>query len=1531
MSVSPIFQATARNADIQRSKGHSAVAAAAYISGLDVVETRNGEKVAYHRFSRKEEVLFSDLILTKDAPDYVPRDPIAYWQAREDFEDLYIRKRYRKSSEYAEERIGKAQVALKQVIPLPSEWSAAMIRDFGQRYGEAIGEEFGLPVHVAGHDDRLISRPGGANGKGKKGNGGSERGNAIKAARKKEELFLGLNNHLHVQIDHRQLTRDGWGSKPDFIAVSSFARNSWTEDNKRFIAQLINEISSENGLDIVAEARSLQQRGSPFSATVHEGQAATAMRRSGKKVSVAAFNDEVKLQNREEVLRDPDAVIRHISITRATFSEADLKRELFNRVLGDDADYALVEHRLMGSDLLVKVGEDVEGRTRYATREYIDREKTMFAAAGDLARSTGHEARQDVLENGLKERFAFLSAEQIDAVRLLGSTSAFGMIKGAAGVGKSTLLKAAIPAAEAAGQKIRAFAPTGQAAKILTREIGTQANTWASYTYRREKAEAARVFLDKAEKEKRELDARTKAALKRDIKKFEDIRIRPGDFVLVDEAGMLSVKDTSLLLDEVRRAGGAKIRLIGDDSQFSSVEAGAAFRGLVEEFGGAHVLTIRRQKQDWAKKASMGFERGDVRSGLSAYRDRNLVKFESDRASTYFAMVDAYMKDIEEHPGDSRQMLAYTKNDVAALNKIARQRHVAAGLVEAEGIDIAGQLVGRGDKVVFQANDLTGFKVKGLDGYSEGVANGSMGIVEKIDGSGQDTVFTVRLNDDSGIINRVSFRLEDYDAIQPAYAVTSHKSQGSTYSRVFALASRFQRTDAIYVAMTRAEQDTTLFVDASELKDFDDLVRSTSRRPASDLVRDYQPKPPAGTSEADPAWEIARRLSAARQDVVSIYSTIVNWKEFHEGDVALKEHPDYQLYREALEQREKEAKQALEYMRRYQDLRAIPDSTLTSAERQERDLAGHVARVLEQSGMRRDLVSTWANDADRPRTDAELRAIEKLQLYAGVNQDARDLYNTIKAEVGTKQLVKHERWPERQSLVLERDALASEIRADSSTYRRHLHEVKGVSWNALGKQAAEHEKRAKISDPSGKAIESYKAAGRRVNELKRRPSNNLAYRKAIAEYDRLASDLYESVEVDTLKSFGVYESQLRDQTKRHAVREEYSRVIEARNIGHPDASGMKLDFGRGVQDEAIQLQLPSANKLTARPYYDVLAEHGIESTAYLADLGLKVERPTGYRPVIRSSLASEKVLSEKPALVPEVKRTIEPIAQQSAPPVKPKEEVPKGDDRPVHTKLDLALKAGDAWMALRSWAEVLPKATELSLTAIRRGIGFTQRKSRQFLANQLYQAYGEAGRGRVDFAIRTWQDGREQALPLIYDELNKHPLRGKKGIMWDDAERKAANAAVVSLPEAIKEAADEAEQSDREDNRRREADLRIRHLTKELGPTYSDPEEVRRVGDTVDKAVRAEILRDPLGSYYQLKAIEVDTKPVRVLGAREEETWNPSLRIVGLRRESARAVLKSPIYNRLPEPEQGQILKDSRVPSTGGGHGPTAGTGVRLK
>ncbi len=79
--------------------------------------------------------------------------------------------------------------------------------------------------------------------------------------------------------------------------------------------------------------------------------------------------------------------------------------------------------------------------------------------------------------------------------------------------------------------------------------------------------------------------------------------------LILDEAGMVGSADMAALLSEVTRAG-AKLVLIGDPEQLQPIAAGGAFRALVQQAGTFELDTVYRQNDDWARAATVQFQRG---------------------------------------------------------------------------------------------------------------------------------------------------------------------------------------------------------------------------------------------------------------------------------------------------------------------------------------------------------------------------------------------------------------------------------------------------------------------------------------------------------------------------------------------------------------------------------------------------------------------------------------------------------------------------------------------------------------------------------------------------------------------------------------------------------------------------------------------------------------------------------------------------------------------------------------------------------
>jgi len=151
------------------------------------------------------------------------------------------------------------------------------------------------------------------------------------------------------------------------------------------------------------------------------------------------------------------------------------------------------------------------------------------------------------------ERFnrEWLNADQKRAVRhIVESKDRVILLRGKAGVGKTTLLEEAKEQIEEAGTKVLAFAPSAEASRGELRKAGFK-------------------------------DADTLASLLADPRKQQQAA---GQVILIDEAGQVGSKTMNQVFDLAKKID-ARLLLSGDVSQHGSVERGAALRLLEEEAG----------------------------------------------------------------------------------------------------------------------------------------------------------------------------------------------------------------------------------------------------------------------------------------------------------------------------------------------------------------------------------------------------------------------------------------------------------------------------------------------------------------------------------------------------------------------------------------------------------------------------------------------------------------------------------------------------------------------------------------------------------------------------------------------------------------------------------------------------------------------------------------------------------------------------------------------------------------------------------
>jgi len=223
--------------------------------------------------------------------------------------------------------------------------------------------------------------------------------------------------------------------------------------------------------------------------------------------------------------------------------------------------------------------------------------------------------------------------------------------------------------------------------------------------------------------------------------------------LVVDEAGMIGSRQMERVLSAAREAG-AKVVLVGDPEQLQAIEAGAAFRAIAERAGAVEIARVRRQRAEWQREATRELATGRTEAALGRYEAAAMVHGHATQAEAREALVAGWDEGRRAEPERSRVVLAYTRADVAELNRLARERLRAAGELGPEvrvGTERGERGMAAGDRVMFLHNERgLGAGPDGAGGVA--VKNGTLGTVLAVQARGEhgrssaSPVLTVRLD-----------------------------------------------------------------------------------------------------------------------------------------------------------------------------------------------------------------------------------------------------------------------------------------------------------------------------------------------------------------------------------------------------------------------------------------------------------------------------------------------------------------------------------------------------------------------------------------------------------------------------------------------------------------------------------------------------------------------------------------------------------------------------------------------------------------
>jgi ATP-dependent exoDNAse (exonuclease V) alpha subunit len=393
----------------------------------------------------------------------------------------------------------------------------------------------------------------------------------------------------------------------------------------------------------------------------------------------------------------------------------------------------------------------------------------------------------------LPERDHQLSLDQAVAIEQIATSSrGVDVLVGPAGTGKSTAMAGlrAMWESEHGTGSVLGLAPSAAAAEVLATELGIDTENLAKWVYehRREAERLGKIRELRNQFRALPNGSRTGTPLRQRITAAEDEvarwRLRVNQMVIVDEATLAG----TFALDELVRAAGtagAKVVLVGDQGQLSSVEAGGMFAALVRARDGlAPELTdVRRFHHAWEKQASVELRAGSA-DAIDAYQAHERVA-EGNRDQMLDALYLAWKNDTVS--GQTSLMIAGDLGTVSELNARARADRIATGAVTESGLALAGGAsAGVGDLVVTRQND------RRLSAGRRWVRNGDRWVVTATDQAGAMTV--QRANGGGVVVLPAAYVAEH---VELAYASSAHRAQGRTVDTAHALVSATTTREAL--------------------------------------------------------------------------------------------------------------------------------------------------------------------------------------------------------------------------------------------------------------------------------------------------------------------------------------------------------------------------------------------------------------------------------------------------------------------------------------------------------------------------------------------------------------------------------------------------------------------------------------------------------------------------------------------------------------------------------------------------------------
>lgn len=390
------------------------------------------------------------------------------------------------------------------------------------------------------------------------------------------------------------------------------------------------------------------------------------------------------------------------------------------------------------------------------------------------------------------------------------------VVRGPAGAGKTTALRAATQAWQASGHEVLGMAAVTRNAEAMDK-LGIQTTN----------IDAILTLLEGRE------HSITGAA----GKPWVQIGFRPHTVVIVDEAERMRLDHWTRLVHQIELSYDCKLVVLGDEAQKGAIGLQGPFRQLAEQLDAYRLTENRRQKEAWERTAIAALREAttgeEAAAALKEYEHHGRVHYATGSSPRQRqALREQMMTDALEARAEARVrgedilILTDTRAERDRLNRIAR-----------------GRLIEQGDIKVAQAQGYSGLEVAPGDEIQTqrqatryGITNGWVLRVIQCD---KNSVTAERIDPGPHAGDRVVIpawyfgRHEGVRGVEYGHARTVSKEQGATASSVFVLSDpNAIDHEGIYTGLSRGEGGNHLYFFGQP----DDMVDYDIPQPVGDAA-----------------------------------------------------------------------------------------------------------------------------------------------------------------------------------------------------------------------------------------------------------------------------------------------------------------------------------------------------------------------------------------------------------------------------------------------------------------------------------------------------------------------------------------------------------------------------------------------------------------------------------------------------------------------------------------------------------------------